>query len=1151
MNVFPVPPVLGAALFVGLAPFAFGAAASAPALTDAALEQGFNKTVHPFVATYCVSCHGKDKPEADLDLSAFATLPNVVSGFSYWELIQERLEAGEMPPEKAKKHPAAKQSAEIVAWIQALRKNETDKHLGDPGPVLARRLNNAEYDYTIRDLTGVDLRPTKEFPVDPANQAGFDNTGESLTMSPALVKKYFAAAKLVADNLVLQPEGFTFAPHPMLDDNDRDKYSVLRIVDFYLRQPTDFGEYFLAAWRFQHRAEMGRPQVTLTDIAKETNVSAKYLNTIWSALNDPAEQVGPIAKLQAAWRAWPVPAATDPAAMRARAGQLRDWVLNLRDQLVPNVPNLGGGGFGGGSQPAVLWKDRQMAANRRVLDASRLRAGVPTLAANLPELGSGALVPAAAAGGALAALDKAPTTGILATPKVGEKLAAGLGTPAAPVAKTAADGRALSALEIADLALAAQPARKAGGPLPKTPDIVKYGGVFLNAPVVTATSSVTAQLARAKKRGTSADPDLIVPEDQAERGRHEAGFTRFASIFPDAFFISERARVFQDAETEATLEGRLLSAGLHAQTGYFRDDGPLAELVLDDASRRELDKLWDVFYFNAAVAPRMHLAFLSGEGGSLRGEGFDQFRPENHEAASEEMIKKLAELTLARQANLKGVALEASKEHFARTLADIHWLEETRQAAVPSHLKSLQDFAERAWRRPLTAKERDDLLAFYRDAREANSLGHEDAMRDCIVRVLMSPNFCYRIDLVEAAGGAGGRNTTSTAGSPRANVVMASAQFASAAPAAAKPATAPAKMAVQPLSDYALASRLSYFLWSSMPDQELLAHAAAGDLHLPAVLVAQTRRMLKDARIRNLATEFAGHWLDFRRFEEHNAVDRERFPSFDNDLRQAMFEEPIRFIVDLVQQDRPVQNFLYGDYTFVNASLAKHYAMPGDFTNDAWVRVEQAGRFERGGLLPMAVFLTANSPGLRTSPVKRGYWVVRRVLGERIPPPPPNVPVLPADEKSLGELTLRETLSKHRENPVCASCHARFDSYGLVFEGFGAIGERREKDFAGHAIDARAEFPGGVNGTGLAGLRDFIRGHRERDFVDNLTNKLLTYGLGRTLIMSDGPLLDQMKSKLAAENNRFGALIETLVTSPQFLNKRAPVPSPIKTASNN
>ena len=1104
-------------LFLALASLAFGTDRSATA--DAILERTFARTVHPFVETYCVTCHGKEKSEADLDLTSYTTTADVVAGFSYWELVQERLEAGEMPPTKAKKHPGEKQSREIAEWIKALRKNEAQKSAGDPGLVVARRLSNAEYDYTIRDLTGVDLRPTKEFPVDPANQAGFDNTGESLTMSPALWKKYYQAARAVADNLVLQPEGFAFAPHPMLVETDRDKYSVLGIVDFYQRQPTDFAEYFLAAWRFQHRAALGWPQAALADIAAESKVSAKYLATVWAALTDATEEVGPIVKLQGMWRELPVPADADPVALRARAGQIRDWVLNLRDQLVPDVPNVNAASFRGGSQPTVLWKDRQMAANRRRYDPALLKVGAPPALENKTTSPVVSVTAVAASGASSFALDrpKAAVARVNPTPLPGQRLANGLGTPVAPVAKTAADGRALSAFEIAELALAAQPARKAGGPLPKTPDIVKFGGVFLEAQVVTTSSSVTAKMARAKKRGNTADPDLFVPADPAERARHEAAFARFADVFPDAFFISERARVYLDAETEETLEGRLLSAGLHSQTGYFRDDTPLCELILDEAGRRELDRLWDIFNFNAAVPARMHLAFLSNEGGSLRTPEFDQYRPENPAATTPAMIKSLTDLTLAKIAASKPSeqAMKIVDEHFARTAADNLWLDRTREKSEPTHLEALQDFAERAFRRPLSTAEREDIIAFYRQSRSENGVDHEDAMRDSIVRVLMSPHFCYRLDLNQAA------------------------------PATVSP---PLPHGTRALTGYELASRLSYFLWSSMPDAELLARAAAGDLARPDVLVAQTRRMLKDSRVRNFATEFAGHWLDFRRFEEHNAVDRERFPSFDNELRSAMFEEPLRFLVDLVREDRSVLDCLYGDHTFVNAPLAKHYGIPGTFAGDAWTRVDHAGEFGRGGILPMAVFLTANSPGLRTSPVKRGYWVVRRVLGERIPPPPPTVPTLPADEKSLGELTLRATLAKHRENPACASCHARFDSYGLVFEGFGAIGERRTQDFGGHPVETSAEFPGGISATGLAGLREFIRGHRERDFVDNLTSKLLAYGLGRTLLMSDDPLLAEMKSKLAAEQHRFGALIETIVASPQFRTKRAPAPT--KTALN-
>ena len=188
-------------------------------------------------------------------------------------------------------------------------------------------------------------------------------------------------------------------------------------------------------------------------------------------------------------------------------------------------------------------------------------------------------------------------------------------------------------------------------------------------------------------------------------------------------------------------------------------------------------------------------------------------------------------------------------------------------------------------------------------------------------------------------------------------------------------------------------------------------------------------------------------------------------------------------------------------------------------------------------MLPMAVFLTQSSPGLRTSPVKRGYWLVRRVLGEVIPPPPPVVPELPQDEAKMDAL-LKDVLAQHRANPVCAGCHARFDAFGLAMERYGPVGEARTKDLAGRAIDPTATFPGGYAGSGFRGIQAYIREKRQNDYLDNLSRKLLSYSLSRTLQFSDEPLVEKMESRMAADGFRFDSLIETIVTSRQFLDKR-------------
>jgi hypothetical protein len=251
-----------------------------------------------------------------------------------------------------------------------------------------------------------------------------------------------------------------------------------------------------------------------------------------------------------------------------------------------------------------------------------------------------------------------------------------------------------------------------------------------------------------------------------------------------------------------------------------------------------------------------------------------------------------------------------------------------------------------------------------------------------------------------------------------------------------------------------------------------------------------------------------------------------------------MFEEPIRFFDDVIKNNRSVLDMLYGNYTFVNPVLAKHYGIPNvTGTNDHWVRVDDAGKYERGGLLPMAVFLTQSSPGLRTSPVKRGYWLVRRILGEVIPPPPPVVPELPQDEAKTDAL-LKDVLAKHRANPVCAGCHARFDVFGIAMEGYGPVGDARTKDIAGRAIDASATFPSDYPGSGFRGIQAYIKEKRQKDYLENLSRKLLSYSLNRTLQLSDDPIVEKMQVQMVADGYRFNSLVETIVSSQQFLNKR-------------
>ena len=1020
--------------------------AAAPA-GDADVQRQFTDTVQPFVATYCTGCHSGATPAGQLDLKQYSSPDVVVRDYTRWNRVMARLTAKEMPPKTAKQ-PSDVERQQVITWIEGTWANEARNHDGDPGVVLARRLSNAEYDYTIRDLTGVDLRPAKEFPVDPANQAGFDNSGESLDMSPALLSKYLLAARDVADHMYLNATGFAFAPNPMLVETDRDQYCIQQIVNFYERQDTDYADYFRAAWIYKHRGPLGKSRATLADIAAENKVSAKYLSTIWQAL-ETKEDTGPLAKLQTMWRALPAPKTNDPNLARDGVAQMRDFVLRMRLDTARRFQSPVVTRLSTASQPLFNWKNKMYATHRRDFDRAALRVeGEPPAVAPVIPLG-----------------------------RDGKPIALGL-------VGTGPNGEDITPLRA---------------------EIAAYQSRMENA-------------------------DLIVPAGQ--RPRYEAAFAKFSSIFPDTFYVKERGRFYPDPGDD---KGRLLSAGFHNVMGYTRDDAPLSELILDEKGQKELEALWDQFEFVADYTARTYVQFFFNQSGEILGNGRESgtLRPADHDVTAEPIIMnfKKSYLEFVTKASTTGkadpVAFEAVASHFDKVNAVLRNIEKERIDAEPRHLDSLMAFAARAYRRPLSAAERADILAFYRSLRDKSNLSHEEAMRDSIVSVLMSPYFLYRLDL----------NTALTTTSPYERV-------------AARTASSNARAALgAPLNDFALASRLSYFLWSTMPDAELMSHAAAGDLRKEGVLNAQIRRMLKDDRALGLATEFGGNWLDFRRFEDLNTVDRERFPGFTNPLREAMFQEPIHFISDLIRNDRSVLDMLYGTYTFVNPVLAKHYKMPDVAGGpDTWVRVDNARDYQRGGVLPMAVFLTQNAPGLRTSPVKRGYWVARRVLGEVIPPPPPVVPELPKDEAKL-DMPLREVLAQHRNNPACSSCHARFDTFGLTLENYGPVGEARTKDLAGHAVDTQTTFPGGSQGAGLTGLQAYIHANREKDFLDNLSRKMLVYALGRSLRLSDEPLIQRMNTRLAAGGYRISALIGTVVTSPQFLNKRSADSSTRKVAN--
>jgi len=416
----------------------------------------------------------------------------------------------------------------------------------------------------------------------------------------------------------------------------------------------------------------------------------------------------------------------------------------------------------------------------------------------------------------------------------------------------------------------------------------------------------------------------------------------------------------------------------------------------------------------------------------------------------------------------------------------------TLTAAEPTHLDALVDLADRAYRRPITTHERESILQLYHSLR-AQELNHEDAVRLALARVLAAPAFLYRIE---------------------------------------EPANGPDP---QPVNPWELANRLSYFLWSSMPDATLRTLADNGTLTEPSVLRDQARRLLLDPRARALATEFACQWLHIREFDQLDEKSERHFPEF-VDLRGPMYEESILFFTDLFQSDGSIMGIVDADHTFLNETLAAHYGIPG-ITGPEWRRVTGIKAHGRGGVLGMATTLAKHSGASRTSPILRGNWLVEVLLGDKLPKPPAGVPPLPEAEDD-GHLTMRQITERHSSDPNCSGCHARIDPYGFALERFDAIGRLRDFDLGGRPIDTTVSLPSGVIIDGAAGLRHHLTTTRQDEFLRSFCRKLLGYALARGLQLSDQPLVASMVDALRNHDFRFTAALDRLLESPQFLRQR-------------
>ena len=1080
----------------------------------------YKDIIQPFAKQYCIECHGTKKAKADLNMEVFKSEKDVAKKFRTWGHIVEFIELGEMPPEKAKQ-PAIEERHKVLEAINGILYEEALRRAGDPGIILPRRLSKVEFDNSVSDLIGVRVHTTANFPPDPAGGEGFDNTGEALGMSPSLLKKYLEASEIAASHMVLKPDGIDFSPFPVTSYNERKKLTEQAIIDFYKSNDVQIRKYLVAAARYRdQRTEVGGQEIE--GFAEKEGVSPKYLKMVLETLESAQGKFGFLGQIGELWKK--VPSPKGKPSIPKELVELERFLLESRKMVYPTEQRLIRSSAGNWPIGQIDFRAKE-ASKRDKFDASILQARM-TLRFDKVQIPK-----------------DNDTENLYFYAKVETAIPESKGNYVLfkDIILTKSGGRSTKEQEIEKHRQVSfrEFLEKHAPKLARELNFGRHpagGEVSADSFVLKAPAELKITLSKSLRTAIN-DRHIIMdveldPEHSQESAlsfsyntRQERGEPRYETSKFLAFKDSQTTKKWVAAADEfcKTFPNRFfyvdnsrgLAAGFHLVEGFFRDDRPLMEKVLSDAQIREIDRLWEELHFVTNSYENLLRGFVwfeRSERHVLQDPRFDFLRAEDPDLITPKMMDRFEKVYFDKM-GIKRIeeTLEVEKPEDEKYLMVHGFFEDIRKGlaghkellakADPQALKQLSALAEKAYRRPLTPVEIQSHKTLYQTLRKQGQ-DAESALRGTFASILLSPDFCFRYQ--DEAPGSG----------------------------------------IQPLSNDALATRLSYFLWSSIPDQELINLAKSGKLQNEKVLKAQTRRMLQSPKMETFAREFLGQWLRYRDFIEKDPLNAESFKDYDEELREALFTEPTQLTTWLINEDRPVTDLINSDVTFVNRRLARHYggSMENKWrsgkpeTDHSWTKVEKIHENGRGGLPAMGIILAANSAGSRTSPVKRGFWTVHHLLGRHFPPPPADVPELPADEKSSPK-TIREMMADHSAEPQCAMCHKHFDSLGLALEGFDPTGKLRTRDLAGRNIDNLATLPNGFETQGLPGLLDYLATERRDDFIKTLCKKFLGYALGRSVTLYDQPLLKEMEKNLAANDYRFTTLFETVVLSKQFRNQ--------------
>jgi mono/diheme cytochrome c family protein len=1055
---------------------------------------------------YCFDCHGARNPEAGLSLEKLVGDLSLGPHWEEWEKVAEMLDTGMMPPLDADAHPSDPEREAAAAWIRESLKAYETKHAGEPGRVTIRRLTSAEYAYAIRDLTGVDLPVGIDASSDAVGGEGFANFGDVQFVQDETLERFLEAAKRVAEHAIVGAGPLEFAP-----DAGRtgvELFALHRISQMYETYgfrlasgeggyPYGFDRYaraMYAAWHYRHRAALGEPRVTLRALAAREGITGRFAEHIWKVVNT-SDLAYPARDMVSRWTRIPAPGADrDASVATARAGcdeiqeQLSAWPVWFFAR-----GELAAGGAGDESplifddetlkvEPVRRFTYRPGAATGRGRGGPS-RAGVHRVYIHVDDVAPGASArPVVVWRNARLVTRAATPPGRGAAGAAALPAQAGRGGPG-PVLSTEPLRTALAPDAAAELAFGRSPDGTPLGPDDFATDgpvsfpvTVREGTILeleADAELGADRDAVIRVMLSESREGTPRDgPQRVVLGDPERAGYRvfRANMAQYVSLLPPN--SHGEANPADKDPVPAPFDNTYNSPEHDAfvlKVKYQRNDTFFTRNIVDGADRVRLDHAWNDLFGSWPY----HDAYLN-----LLAEHFGIALDG----------RRITDFDRARIA-----ALPAAAQPYVASLR-AHYDEVMRAfvKAEPGHITDALDFASRAWRRPLAPAEQTALRAFYRRSRDEHGLDHDDALRAVLARVLVSPAFLYRVE------------------------------------------TLPRASREAPLNDWELASRMSFFLWSSIPDDELRRAAAAGELRKPDLLARQVARMTADPKARRLAAEFFGQWLGFYRFDEYRGVDTGRYPEFTDEIRAAMYDEALSTFEYLVREKRPVNEILHADYAFLSKPLAEFYGIEANVAASSMVtKVDGAKAFDRGGALRLGSVLTTTSAPLRTSPVKRGDWLLRRVLGTPTPPPPADAGTLPGDDKSFEGMTLRQRLESHKRDATCASCHVRIDPLGFPLEGFDAVGRTRRTYADGQPVDVTGEVEGERTLVGAEGLLQYLQG-KDTQVLTTLSKKMLGYALGRTVLASDRPLLGDMTA--LGGDASFSDLAVRIVTSRQFRN---------------